>query len=139
MTQLQLLEQIIKTQEQLIMAQQDMIASLKGLQALDAGNFRMTPVETPKTTTRIKEILATYELHGTDEAAAFKGIPIQYLDEVKQDLKRRFPSWSFRYRFRGPRRHMDRRSPLAQKYDCTKAAATTFAVYAKSKASAWVK
>jgi hypothetical protein len=65
-----------------------------------------------------QELLDRYESPGS-EASIWKGIPIAYLDQIRQALHR---AGQFRVKFRGPRYDHHRGT-------CLKANARSFAVY----------
>lgn len=65
-----------------------------------------------------------------DEHSLAKGIPICYLDSVREATKLAYPGRQVRVRFRGPRNHpADKRPSTIRQSVCLKKFATTFAVY----------
>jgi hypothetical protein len=66
----------------------------------------------------------------TGEISQAKGIPIEYLESVRQAVRSVNPGRTVRVRFRGPRNHpTDRRPASTRQSVCLKQFATSFAVY----------
>lgn len=66
----------------------------------------------------------------TGEMSQAKGVPIQYLESVRQAVKSVNPGRRVRIRFRGPRNlPQDHRPYVLRQSQCVKQFAKTFAVY----------
>jgi len=129
------LTQLSDCQAKLIEAQNDLIEALRAQIALQTA--------APVTQGLSERMLETYRNRDLNrdmtrvmgqpvrEAAWYKGLPMHTLNTMKAYLKDKYPTRSWRFRWRGPRRRAagDRRSNYSKQSDCVKQFATSYAVY----------